>query len=238
MPTPAGRFIVFEGIEGAGKSTQLKRLSEWLSQSPWMDAIRQSLAPNAVPLMVTREPGGTALGQALRRLLLDSALTAEEGLPDVTELLLYAADRAQHVYTTIRPALEQGTLVLCDRYVASTIAYQGYGRGLSASLIEQLNSIATGGLQSDLTLWLDLEVPQGLTRARERRHADVPLQGSDRMEAEDLAFHQRVKQGFFDLAQANPESMVRINASGTETDVASRIQAVMIQHLERWYPLA
>jgi dTMP kinase len=236
MYRPNGRLIVFEGVEGAGKSTQLHRLKQWLTQSGWLSVLEQYLTPGTQPVLITREPGGTKVGQQLRQLLLDSALTASEGLPNVTELLLYAADRAQHVYTALQPALEQGTIVLCDRYTDSTIAYQGYGRGLDLDLIDQLNTIATGGLKSDLTLWLDLEVKQGLQRARRRSPNAAEIQGTDRMEAADLAFHERVQQGFAKLAQGSPERIVRIEASGSEDQVFAAIQGVVEQRLRVWYP--
>jgi dTMP kinase len=236
MHRPSGRFIVFEGVEGAGKSTQLNRLQRWLAESGWVKILSKDLKSGTPPIWVTREPGGTILGKQLRQLLLDSSLTAAEGLPDVTELLLYAADRAQHVYAALLPAIAQGTLVLCDRYTDSTIAYQGYGRGLELSLIQQLNAIATGGLNSDLTLWLDLEVREGLSRARSRQQDSTALQGMDRMEATELSFHERVQQGFAALAQAEPQRIVRIEASGSEDQVAAQVQTIVEQHLNQWYP--
>lgn len=230
-----GRFIVFEGTEGAGKSTQLKHLSHWLETSGWISRLQAHLSPHVPPLMLTREPGGTLLGQHLRHLLLDDTLTAAEGLPDRTELLLYAADRAQHVQTVLRPALDQGTLVLCDRYTGSTVAYQGYGRGLDLSLIHQLNAIATDGLTSDLTLWLDLDVQEGLLRARQRSAEAGLLVGGDRMEATELSFHQRVQQGFAALAQAEGTGMIRVAAKADAEQVAQTIQSVVEQHLKQWY---
>jgi dTMP kinase len=228
MATGKGRFIVFEGTEGAGKSTQLRRLQQWLAH--------QSLPSEMLPIVVSREPGGTDLGQRLRVLLLDSALTAAQGLPHLTELLLYAADRAQHVQTTLNPALAKGSLVLCDRYTGSTVAYQGYGRGLDLGLIDQLNAIATGGLKPDLILWLDLDVQEGLQRARQRQPEAGELEGKDRMEAAELSFHQRVQQGFAALAAADPQRIVRINAGLSEDQVTTQIQTVMEQHLQQWYP--
>ncbi len=236
MDTRRGRFIVFEGTEGAGKSTQLKRLQQWLADSGWLRHLQQSLPPEVSPMLVTREPGGTDLGQRLRLLLLDSSLTEAQGLPSITELLLYAADRAQHVHTTLKPALERGTLILCDRYTASTVAYQGYGRGLDLGLIGQLNAIATTGLTPDLTLWLDLDVEKGLHRARQRQPEVPELAGKDRMEAADLAFHQRVQQGFAAQAEANPQHMVRIEAGVAEDQVAAQIQTVMEHKLQQWHP--
>jgi dTMP kinase len=236
MDGQKGRFIVFEGTEGVGKSTQLKRLQEWLVASGWMARLQQHLALQIPPIMITREPGGTDLGQRLRSLLLDSALTETQGLPSITELLLYAADRAQHVHTTLKPALERGTLILCDRYTASTVAYQGYGRALDLNLIAQLNAIATAGLAPDLTLWLDLDVEQGLSRALQRQPTAGELEGKDRMEAAALSFHQRVQAGFAAQAKAEPQHMIRIDAASSEDQVAAQIQTVMEQKLQQWYP--
>jgi dTMP kinase len=236
MDTQRGRFIVFEGTEGAGKSTQLRRLQQWLADSGWIHYLQQSLPPEIPPILVTREPGGTDLGQRLRLLLLDSSLTEAQGLPSLTELLLYAADRAQHVHTILEPALKRGMLVLCDRYTASTVAYQGYGRTLNLKLIQQLNAIATNGLAPDLTLWLDLDVQEGLCRARQRQSEVLELVGKDRMEAADLAFHERVQQGFAAQAEDNPQHMVRIDAACSENQVAAQIQMVIEQQLQQWFP--
>ncbi len=236
MDTGTGRFIVFEGTEGVGKSTQLKLLQQWLIDSGWMAHLQQNLLPEIPPVIITRQPGGTDLGQRLRALLLDSALTQTQGLPSITELLLYAADRAQHVHTTLKPALERGSLILCDRYTASTVAYQGYGRGLDLGLIGQLNAIATDGLVPDLTFWLDLDVQQGLNRTRQRQFAVDELEGQDRMEAAALSFHQRVQEGFAAQAQADPLRIIRIDAAFSAQQVAAQIQTVMEQHLQQWYP--
>lgn len=235
-----GKLVVFEGVEGSGKTTQLARSQQWLVESGWMSRLAQMLPDTAQPVIITREPGGTELGQQLRQLLLnipaDVGAVREQPLladtmQDRTELLLYAADRAQHVESVLRPHLAQGSLILCDRYTDSTIAYQGYGRGLNLELIAQINQIATGGLTSDLTLWLDLEAEAGLARARERQ----VQQSLDRIEAVDLAFHQRVQQGFRALAQQHPERIVRVNASQTEMAVTQQIQAILSQQLSEWY---
>lgn len=180
-PLP-GRFLVLEGIDGCGKTTQLEALRQWLPAS--------GLLPAGAQLLVSREPGGTALGQALRGLLLHPP---EAAAPCPTaELLLYAADRAQHVEATIRPALAAGHWVLCDRFAGSTAAYQGYGRGLSLALIAQLEAIATAGLRADLTLWLDLPLALSLQRRQGR--------AADRIEASGEAFLARVAAGFGQLA--------------------------------------
>ncbi len=216
----SGKFIVFEGVEGCGKTTQLQRTQQWLQTSGWLDRW-----PRDAPIVVTREPGGTELGGSLRHLLLGQTTT--ESIHDRAELLLYAADRAQHVAGVLRPALAAGRLVLCDRYVDSTVAYQGYGRGLDRMVIDQLNAIATDGLHSDLTLWLDLDAAVGLSRAQRRSQAD-------RMEQTGLAFHQRVQQGFTELAAAHPHRIVPIDASLSPDAVAAKIQAVLTAKLEEW----
>jgi len=178
-----GRFLVLEGIDGCGKTTQLEALAAWLPAS--------GLLPPGARLIRTREPGATPLGMALRQLLLHAG-DAQAPCP-TAELLLYAADRAQHVQTVILPALAAGHWVLSDRFVGSTAAYQGHGRGLDAGLIEQLEAIATAGLQPDLTLWLDLPLEQSLARRSQRP--------ADRIEAAGTAFLARVAAGFAFEAQ-------------------------------------
>ena len=177
-----GRFVVLEGIDGCGKTTQLQALRQWLPSSGLM-------APGA-RLVVSREPGGTALGQALRELLLHPPQGVQP-LPRA-ELLLYAADRAQHVEAILLPALAAGDWVLCDRFTGSTAAYQGYGRGLPLALIDTLESLATGGLQADLTLWLDVSLAES-----RRRRGGRP---ADRIEAAGEVFQTRVAAGFATLA--------------------------------------
>ena len=179
---PPGRFLVLEGVDGCGKTTQIQALRQWLPSSGLM-------APGA-RLVVSREPGGTALGQALRQLLLHPP----DGVQPLSraELLLYAADRAQHVDAVLRPALEAGDWVLCDRFSGSTAAYQGHGRGLPLALINTLEDLATGGLQADLTLWLDLPLEESL-----RRRGGRP---ADRIESAGESFLARVAAGFATLA--------------------------------------
>ena len=213
MTTPPGRFIVFEGIDGSGKTTQLQRLAEWLPHS--------GLMPSGALLHVTREPGGTELGQSLRQLLLHPP---DGAAPCPTaELLLYAADRAQHVETVIRPALEAGDWVLCDRFTGSTAAYQGYGRGLSSYVITELETIATGGLQPDLTLWLELPVAESLRRRGER--------SADRIEASGEGFLQRVGEGFADLARLR--GWQRVDAMQPVDDVAKDCSLLVGDFLRR-----
>lgn len=202
---PRGRFVVLEGIDGCGKSTQHEALRAWLPGS--------GLMPPGAELLLTREPGGTALGQALRQLLLHPPGAAA---PQATaELLLYAADRAQHVEQVIRPALAAGHWVLSDRFSGSTAAYQGYGRGLPLPLIEQLEQIATGGLQPDLTLWLAVPLAVSLQRRGHRP--------ADRIEASGEAFLARVAVGFAELAELH--GWQRIDADQPAAQVTAQVMA-------------
>ncbi|MEO0309479.1 MAG: dTMP kinase, partial [Gloeomargarita sp. DG02_3_bins_56] len=196
-----GRFISLEGIEGAGKTTQTRLLADWLGQQ-------------GHAVLITQEPGGTRLGQSLRQLLL------HQNLSQRTELLLYAADRATHVQEVLKPALQQQQIVLCDRYTDSTVAYQGYGRGLDLTLIDQVNAIATEGLTPDLTLWLDVPVTVGLARAQGRGVLD-------QMERESLAFHERVRRGYQHLADRYPERLVRIAGEPPPEQVFKQICGVI-----------
>ncbi len=200
---------MLEGIDGCGKTTQIAALAEWLPRS--------GLLPPGAELLVTREPGGTALGQALRQLLLHPP---GEAAPEPTaELLLYAADRAQHVQQRIAPALAAGHWVLSDRFSGSTAAYQGYGRGLSLALIEQLERIATADLQPDLTLWLDLP----LVESRRRRGG----RAADRIEAAGDAFLERVCGGFTALAAQRGWS--RLDASLAPEQVSGAIGSLLAE---------
>lgn len=204
-----GFFITFEGIEGCGKTTQLQRLAA-------------KLQATGEAVLITREPGGCAIADALRAILLDSA---NHAMAPTTELLLYAAARAQHVAEVIRPALEAGRIVLCDRFSDATLAYQGYGRGLDRELIGELNRVATGGLNPDLTLLLDFPAEEGLERARQRNAgSDGPDEG--RFEAEALPFHRRVRDGYLALAAAEDRFRV-IDARGEQAAVAARIDHVL-----------
>ena len=203
-----GRLVVLEGIDGCGKTTQMQRLMAWLPGSGL-------LAPGG-QVVLTREPGGTPLGQALRQLLLHPP----QGAAPLTtaELLLYAADRAQHVEQVIQPALAAGHWVLSDRFSGSTAAYQGYGRGLDHRLIGQLEAIATLGLQPDLTLWLDLSVVESLSR----RGGRPP----DRIEAGGEPFLDRVAAGF--AALASQRGWIRIDASAKPDQVGQACQAALL----------
>lgn len=195
-------FITLEGMEGSGKSTLLRGLAERLTAA-------------GRDVLTTREPGGSDLGAHIRAMLLraDSAVTPE------AELFLFLADRAQHVAQVIRPALERGAVVLCDRYVDSTLVYQGAGRGFEPERLRLLCDMATGGLWPDATLILDLDARLGLARATRRHQADNSFEDEGRFEAESLAFHQRVREGFVQLAGRDPGRISVLDAALPSADV-------------------
>ena len=190
-------FIVFEGIDGAGKTTQI-------------EILRQTLIAEGHDPLVTREPGGTRLGEAAGRWL-----RGYPNLSPLTELLLFQAARAEHVEKVIRPALDAGRIVLCDRFAASTIAYQAYGRGLDLEMVEDLNRLATGGLQPTLTIFLDLPVEA----ARSRKDPNA----LDNFERPEKEFRQRVHQGYQTLAANNPKTWLTIDATLPKAAIARKI---------------
>ncbi len=208
--------MTFEGIDGCGKSTQMRLLGSQLRM-------------HGLEVITTREPGGTALGNRLRGALLD----AEENVDPLAELLIFAADRAQHVRTLVRPALESGHIVLSDRYADSTVAYQGAGRGFTPELIRQIVEIATGGLKPDLTLLFDLPVAEGIARTRRRTDAGS---GNDRLDAEDVAFHTRVRRAYLEMAAAEPERIRIIDATGSVDETHTRVMEVVTLFLESQAP--
>ncbi|WP_243438536.1 dTMP kinase [Fundidesulfovibrio soli] len=208
-------FVTFEGVEGSGKSTQIGLVRQWLA----------SLGREA---LVTRQPGGCALGLELRRILLDARNTH---LDSTAELFMYLADRAQHVAEVIRPALDAGRDVLCDRYHDSTVAYQGFGRGLDVERLVALGRMATGGLAPHATILLDLPPETGLTRARGRNQAVGASQSEGRFEALELDFHQRVREGFLELARREPGRFAVVHAAGSPEDVFARVRAALEAHL-------
>jgi dTMP kinase len=197
-----GRLIAFEGVEGSGKSTQLELL-------------RRLLEERGREVVVTREPGGTPAGERVRALVLDPAVD----LHPRAEALLFAAARAELVEAVIRPALERGAVVLCDRYLDSSLAYQGGARGLGRGPVEQINRFATGGLLPDLVVLLDLDPAAGLAR----RPRDP-----DRIEAQDLGFHRRVRDAFRDLAAAEPGRFAVVDAAAPVEEVADQIRAAVL----------
>ena len=200
-----GKFIVFEGIDGSGKTTQINKLSKWLLDT--------DIIPNNNQLVITREPGGTQLGKSIRSLLLDSS---REKSPDfITELLLYAADRAQHVNEIIRPTLNQGDWVISDRFCGSTLAYQGYGRKLDIKLIKDLEIIATQGISPDITFLLDIPIEESIKRRRNRK--------DDRIEKEGKEFLSNVSLGFQALSKDN--KWKKISAINSKEIILSEIQS-------------
>jgi dTMP kinase len=203
-------FISFEGIEGSGKTTHLRHLA-------------RHLRARGRPVVETREPGGTPAGDAIRRLLL-----GPDALPltPLAELFLYCSDRVQHVADVIRPSLAEGRIVLCDRFSDSTIAYQGYGRGLDLDVLRLLDARARDGLWPALTFLLDCRVAEGLARARGRAGP------GDRFEREEVAFHERVRAGFLALAAAEPERFCVVDATAQIEAVRARVVAEAERRLE------
>lgn len=206
----SGFFITFEGIEGCGKSTQVELL-------------RAHLEENGYQVEVMREPGGTRISEQIRDILLDSA---NREMSHAAEVFLYEAARAQLVEERIRPALEAGTIVICDRFYDSTTAYQGAGRGISRAFIEELHRLATDNLHPDVTFLLDVSVEVGLARAK-GEHAP------DRIESEPAEFHNRVREGFLELARHDPERIKVVQGENSPEDVAEIIRELTVPLLKR-----
>lgn len=204
-----GKFITFEGGEGCGKSTQVKRLKEALEKT-------------GVEVLLTREPGGTWLSEEIRHLIKDQTTDAP---CDRSELLLFLAARAQLVKNVIRPALEAGKWVVSDRFSDSTIAYQGYGRGLPLDILKDMNDFACEGLKPDLTLLLD--VTPETSRARMHQREEATNTTSDRIELAGDEFHRRLRRGFAELAKVCPERIVTIDANGTVDEVWENVWKLM-----------
>jgi dTMP kinase len=213
-------FLTFEGIEGSGKSTIMERMAEQLRNQ-------------GLSVRMTREPGGTAFGKEMRRLLLD---TRSADFSVQTELLLFLADRAQHLQEVIMPSLGEGTLLLCDRYADSTIAYQGYGRGMPMEQLASLNAFATGGLWPDMTLLLDVPVELGLARAGERHREEGTEISEGRFEAERMEFHQRVRAGYLELAAKHPRRYAVVDASAPTDAVLRQALGLVRERLALFYP--
>lgn len=201
----SGFFIALEGGEGAGKSTQERRIADWL-------------AARGHTVVRTREPGGTPAAEAIRNVVLSTEFA---GLDDRAEALLFAAARGEHVARVIRPALERGDVVLCDRYLDSSVAYQGYGRELGAETIRDLSLWATRDLLPDLVIVLDIDPRRGLSRVKD----------PDRLESEPIAYHEAVRAGFLDLASRDPQRYLVVDATQSLSQITGAITAVLEQRL-------
>ncbi len=207
----AGSFITFEGIDGCGKSTQLRLLAS-------------ELRVRGLKIVATREPGGTTLGQRLRAALLD----VDEQVDPLAELLVFAADRAHHVRTLLLPALGTNQIVLSDRYADATVAYQGAGRGFEPKLIQDIVQLATGGLWPDLTLLFDLSVVESAVRTRRR----VASKNSDRLDSEGAEFHTRVRNAYLEVAKAEPERFRVIDARGSTQETQQQVMNIVMPFLK------
>jgi len=204
-----GIFISFEGSEGSGKSTQARLLSDWLRTQ-------------GISTILTREPGGTPIGERIREVLLSPD---HREMDPITELFLYLASRRQHIKELIEPSLKEGKIVITDRFSDSTMAYQGYGRGLDLSLIESLNRTATGGLSPDLTILLDVDVREGLSR-------NLGIK-SDRLEIEDIEFHEKVRRGFIEIAKKEPKRVFIVETKNGIKKTHDEILAIVREWIQR-----
>jgi len=205
-----GKFITFEGIEGSGKSTQITLLASYLKSI-------------GIGVRQTREPGGTQIGDQVRKILLNPANT---GLVPAAELLLYAASRVQHLQEVILPALNSGITILCDRFSDATLAYQGYGRGLDKEMIRAIDRLVTSGIRPDLTILLDIDAARGVERAQ-GRNARCGLEAEARFDNEAIAFHERVRQGYLTVAQGEPDRIRTVDASLSPDAVQARIRTII-----------
>lgn len=210
-------FITFEGIEGCGKTTQISLLAAEFS--------RQGLK-----CIATREPGGTSIGEAIRGIFLHCA---NDAMLPATELLLITAARIQHVEQVIKPSLRSGTIVLCDRYIDATVAYQGYAAGIGRELVMRSQELFVGALMPDLTVLLDCPVELGLTRSRDRNRAAGKHIDEGRFEERDYAFHERVRTGYHDQARREPDRIEVVSAHGTPDEIHRRIVQTVLPRLRR-----
>jgi dTMP kinase len=217
VPRQRGKFITFEGLDGVGKSTQLENLAGWLRE-------------RGLDVITTREPGGTVLGQNLRSVLLSSRTA---GLSPLAEMALMFADRAQHIDEQILPALQRGQWVLCDRFTDSSEAYQGFGRQLGSDAVLTLHKILCHDLKPDLTILMVSDLDHNLSRARKRNREQAKLTADDenRFEKENRVFHQRVLDGFLNIAKREPERVIEIDARASMTAVKAKIAAVVEERL-------
>ena len=208
----SGTFISFEGIDGSGKTTQLRLLASYLQQA-------------GCEVLLTREPGGTPVGNRLRAALLD----AQEEVDPLTELLVFAADRAQHVRRVLRPAIDAGRLIISDRYADATVAYQGAGRGFSRGLIAEIIQLATEGLKPDLTLLFDLSVEESIARTSRRVSGK---QKGDRLDAEASDFHVRVRNAYLELANAEPERVKIVETNRRPEETHEHVKKIVVPFLK------
>ena len=203
----SGRFITFEGIDGSGKSTQLRLLAA-------------HLRARGSDVITTREPGGTELGRQLREAFLET----HEKVAPMAELLAFAADRAQHVEYFIKPALAEGKVVISDRYADATFAYQGAGRGFPADKVNQVIALATGGLKPDLTLFFDIPVEMAINRMSDRAESEAK---ANRMDAETAEFYHRVRDAYLTIAAAEPERFIIVDASGSVEEIQGKVDEIV-----------
>lgn len=210
-------FITFEGIEGTGKTTQIQLLKVFLEGA-------------GKSVEVTLEPGGSRIGRELRKILLNMDGT---DITEQCELFLYLADRAQHVSTVVRPAIEDGSIVISDRFADSTIVYQGYGRGLDPKLLRELNDVAVSGNWPDLTILLDIDPEVGLKRALTRNLQQNMMQEEGRFEAESLDFHSRVREGYLTWAALNNDRIAVVDADRSSDEIFEEIKKIVTERMER-----
>ena len=209
-------FITFEGIEGCGKTTHISLLKEYLEQKGYA-------------VVATREPGGTQIGDSMRTILLDSRNTH---IDIKTELLLYEASRAQHIKDVVRPALDKGCIVLCDRFTDATLAYQGYAQGINKDLIENLNQFATDNITPDFTILIDCPVEIGLKRAKKRGAIINQKINEDRFEEKNISFHQNVRLGYLQIAECNSNRIHIVDGRGDVSTVQQGIRTVVLKKIE------
>jgi dTMP kinase len=207
-----GKFITFEGIDGSGKSTQLRMLAS-------------ELRVRGLDVVTTMEPGGTPLGRRLREAFLET----EENVAPLAELLLFAADRAQHVNLLIKPYLEQGRIVISDRFADATFAYQGAGRGFAEETVNQVIKIATGGLKPDLTLFFDISVDKAISRTNSRSNSETV---KNRMDTETKEFYERVRRAYLKIAEAEKERFRVIDANGSIEGIKTRVLEIVTEFLK------
>ena len=208
-------FITLEGIEGSGKTTQIEHISRFLRS-------------NGMDPAVTREPGGTGIGEKIRAILLDPR---SGEMDPATELLLYTADRAQHIRQVILPALKAEKVVLCDRYFDATLVYQGYARGLDIPSIKELHRLMCGGLAPELTLLFDLSPEEGLSRAWKQIHSGERTGNEARFEKEAVDFHRKVRQGYLELARSEPDRFQLVDAAQGEESVREQVFSILTRRL-------